>query len=86
MRKMALMDQTVLDRLWQKHIMEAIQQPELTSMANMKSQIEETLKNSKLSVSETLKILHHAQDRHDKIQESVGPKTLKSEIAQPEIG
>ena len=25
------------------------------------------------------------QDRYDKIQESVGPKTLKTEIAQPEI-
>ena len=85
MRKMALVEQAVLDRLRQKQIMQAIQQPELTSMANLKAQIEETLNSSKLSDAEKLEILHRAQDRYDKIQESVGPKALKTEIAKPEM-
>ena len=54
-------------------------------MANIKVQIEETLNNSKLTDAEKLEILHRAQDRYDKIQDSVGPKSLKTEIAQPEI-
>ena len=85
MRKMALVEQAVLDRLRQKQIIQAIQQPELASMANIKAQIEETLNNSKLSDSEKLEILHRAEDRYDKIQESIGPKTLKTEIVQPEL-
>ena len=82
---MTLVQKAVLDWLRQKQIMQAIQQPELASMPNLKGQIEETLNNSKLSDAEKLEILHRAQDRYDKIQESVGPKTLKTEIAQPEI-
>ena len=46
MRKMRLVEQAVLGRLSQKQIMQAIQQPELASMANLKAQIEETLNNS----------------------------------------
>ena len=65
--------------------MQAIQQPELASMANLKAQISETLNNSRLSDAEKLEILHRAQDRYDKIQESVGPKSLKTEIAQPRL-
>ena len=56
MRKMTLLEQAVLDRLRQKQIMQAIQQPELASMANLKAQIEETLNNSKLSDAEKLEI------------------------------
>ena len=85
MRKMTLVEQAFLDRLRQKQIMLAIQLPEMASMATIKAQIEENLNNSKLPDAETLEILHRAQDRFDKIQESVGPKSLKTEIAQHEI-
>ena len=85
MRKMTLVEQAVLDRLRQKQIMQAIQQPELASMANIKAQIEETLNNSKISDAENLEILHCAQERYDKIQQSIDPRTVKSEISQSEI-
>ena len=81
--KMTLVKQAVFDRLRQKHIVQAIQQPELASMPNIKAQIEETLNKSKLTDSQKLEILHRAENCYDKIQESIGPKTLKTEIVQP---
>ena len=51
MKKMALVEQALLDRLSQKQIIQAIQQPELASIAIIKAQIEETLNKIKLSDS-----------------------------------
>ena len=69
MTKITLVEQVILYPLRQKQIMQSIQQPELASMANLKAEIEETMHNSKLEV-ENLEILHPAQDRYDKIQET----------------
>ena len=79
MKKIPLVELAVLDRLRGNQIRQTIQHPELASTANIKAQIEETLNNSKLSNSEKLEILHRAEDRYDKIQESIVPKTLKTD-------
>ena len=43
------------------------------------------MKNSKLSHSAKLEILHRAEDRCYKILEIIGPKTLNTEIMQTEL-
>ena len=54
---MTLVNQADLDRLRQKQIMQAIQQPEVPSMAKLKPQIEASLNKSKLSDAEKMEDL-----------------------------
>ena len=60
MKKMTLVEQAVLDRLRQKQIAQEIQQPELSAMVKIRTQIEDTLSSSKLTDTEKLDILVRA--------------------------
>ena len=62
MKKMTLVEQAVLDRVRQKQIANEIQQPELSAKVKIRSQIEDTFNNSKLTDTEKLDILERARE------------------------
>ena len=57
MMKMTLVEQAMLDRLPQKQIAQEIQQPKVSARVKIRTQIEDTLNNSKLTETEKLDIL-----------------------------
>ena len=69
MKKMTLVEQAVLDRLRQKQIAKEIHQPELSAMVKIRTQIEDTLSNSKLRDTEKLDILERAQEKYDRLKD-----------------
>ena len=73
MKKMTLVEQGVLERLRQKQLSQAIQQPELSSMVNIKAHIEDMLNNSTLSDEEKLQLLERAQERYGKLKVMMPP-------------
>ena len=80
MKKMTLVEQAVLDRLRQKQIAQEIQQPELSAMVKIRSQIEDTLSSSKLTDTEKLDILERAQEKYGKLKDSM--RTTKTPIVE----
>ena len=58
-----MVEQAVLDRLRQKQIAQESQQPELSAMVKIRTQIEDTLSNSKLTDTEKLDILERDQEK-----------------------
>ena len=70
---MSLVQHAVLDRLRQNQIAQEIQQPELSAMVKIRTQIEDTLSNSKLSDTEKLDILERAQEKYGKLKDSLRP-------------
>ena len=73
MKKMTRVEQAVLDRLRQKQIAQEIQQPELSAMVKIRTQIEDTLSNSKLNDTEKLDILERAQEKYGNLKDSMRP-------------
>ena len=73
MKKMTLVEQAVLDRLPQKQIAQEIQQPELNAMVKIRTQIDDTLSNSKLTDAEQLDILELAHEKNGKLIDSMRP-------------
>ena len=78
MKKMTMVEEAVLDRLRQKQIGQEIQQPELSARVKIRTQIEDTLSNSKLTDTENLDILERAQEKHIKLPNSMS--TTKTPI------
>ena len=74
MKKMTLVEQAELDSLRQKQIAQEIQQPELSATVKIRSQIEDTLSNSKLSDTEKLDILQRAQEKFLKLKTTAAPQ------------
>ena len=75
MKKMRLVEQAVLDRLRQMQIAQEIQKYELSAVVKIRSQIEDTLNNSKLTDTEKLDILELAEEKNVKQEDSVRPHT-----------
>ena len=73
MKKLTLVEQAVLERPRQKQIPQEIQQPELSAMVKIRTQIEETLSNSKLTDTEKLDILERAQEKYIMLKDSMRP-------------
>ena len=61
---MTMVDQAVLNSRRQIKIAEEIRQQELSAMVKIRSQIEDTLNNSKLSDTEKLDILERAKAKY----------------------
>ena len=78
--KMTLVEQAVLDRLRQKQIAQEIQQPELSAMVKIRTQIEDALSSSKLTDTEKLDILERAQEKYGKLKDSM--RTTKTPIVE----
>ena len=74
---MTLMEQAVLDSLPQKQIGQQIHQAELGARVKIRTQIEETLSNSKLSDTEKLDILEGAQEKYGKLKDSLRPRKTR---------
>ena len=53
---MTLVEQAMLDRLRQKQITQEIQQPELSAMVKIRTQIEDARNNNKLSDTDKMDI------------------------------
>lgn len=70
-RKMVLLEAAELDRIRQRQIREY--DPNLSAMAKAQSQIDDILLNDKLSDSEKLALMNHAQHRYDAIKAKIGP-------------
>ena len=64
MKKMTLLEQAVVVRLRQKEMAQEIQQPELSAMVKIRTQIDDTLSNSKLTYTEKLDILERAPEKY----------------------
>ena len=74
-----------MDRLRQKQIAQEIKQPELSAMVKIRTQIEYTINNRKLTDTEKLNILQRAQEKYGKLEESVRrSKLIYIEEAAPE--
>ena len=73
MKKITLVEQAELDLLPQKQIAQEIQQPELSAIVKIGTQIEDTLTNSKLTDTEKLHILERAEEKYGKLKDSMGP-------------
>ena len=73
MKKMTRVEQAVLDPLRQKQITHEIQERELSAMVKMRTEIEDTLINSKLTETEKLDILERAQEKYGKLKDSMRP-------------
>ena len=76
MKKMTLVEQAAFDHLRQKQIAHEIQHAELSAMVKIRSQIEDTLHNRKLTDTEKLVILERAHEKYGKLDESVCPSKL----------
>ena len=68
-----LLEETVLDLLRQKQIAQEIQQPELSAMVKIITQIEDTLSNSKVTDTEKRHILERALEKYGKLKDSMRP-------------
>ena len=84
MKKMALVEKAILDRLREKQITAAIVQPELTNMVKIQTQIEEILTSSQLSAEEKLNLLQRAEAKIEKLKDSLHPQLLKVQ-AEPVV-
>ena len=73
MKKMTLVRKAVLDPILERQIAREIQQTELSTMVQIRTQIEDTLTNSKLTDIEQLYILERAQEKYCTIKELMRP-------------
>jgi hypothetical protein len=78
MKKMTLVEKAVLDRLREKQITAAIATPELSTMVKIQAQIEDILQNAQMSNEEKLSMLRRAEEKYDKIKESLHPAALQT--------
>ena len=76
MNKMKPVEQALLPRLRQKQIAQDIQQPELSALVKIRTEIEHTLNSRKLTDTEKLDILERDQEQSGKFAESVRPSTM----------
>ena len=81
---MILLEQAVFDPLRPKQIPQDIQQPELSAMVKIRSQIEATLSSSKLTETEKLDILKRTQEKYGKLKDSM--RTTKTPILEEWTG
>ena len=73
MKKMSMVEQAVLDHLRQNQIAHEIQQPELSAIVKIRTQIEDSLSNSKLTNTEKLDTLELAQEKYGNLKHSIRP-------------
>ena len=85
MKRMTLVDKTMLDRLREKKVGEQMLQPEMSSMIEIQQQIEGVLKSSKLSDEEKVNLLDRARSRFDKLKDALHPGAVRANPPPPPL-